>query len=69
MNLIDAAIPLAIGLFLVMRPQALLKRGIAPEEIAKRSVTLRRVGYVLLGVGVLYAVIVLMDRILVVTQS
>jgi hypothetical protein len=57
MSLIDALIPLAIGLLLVVRPQAFVKKTISQEEVAKRSATLHKVGYVLLGVAVLYSAI------------
>ena len=59
MSLIDALIPLVVGLLLVTRPQALLKKTSSAEEIAKRTATLRKIGYVLVGVAVLYSLIVL----------
>ncbi len=57
MHLIDALIPLAIGLLLVARPQAFIKKTSPQDEIARRTATIQRIGYVLVGVAVLYAVI------------
>jgi hypothetical protein len=57
MSLINALIPLAIGLLLVVRPQTFLKRNSSAEVIVQRGTTLRKIGYVLLGVAALYAVI------------
>ena len=59
MSLFDALIPLAIGLLLVLRPQSFVKQANSPEEIAKKSGTLRKIGYVLVAVAVLYALITL----------
>ncbi len=50
MSLIDALIPLIVGLLLVARPQAFSKKADSEEEIAKRSAKLRKTGYVLVGV-------------------
>jgi hypothetical protein len=60
MSLIDALIPLIVGLLLVVRPQAFSKRGGSPEELAQRRATLRKIGYLLVGVAALYAVIALL---------
>ncbi len=57
MNLIDALIPLVVGLLLVARPRAFFKKSGSEDEIARRSTKLRKVGYVLVGVAVLYGVI------------
>ena len=59
MSLIDALIPLIVGLLLVARPQAFSKKADSEEEIAKRSAKLRKTGYVLVGVAVLYSAIAL----------
>jgi len=59
MSLIDALIPLIVGLLLVARPQAFSKKAGSQEEIAKRSAKLRKIGYVLVGVAVLYSAIAL----------
>jgi len=62
MSLIDALIPLIVGLLLVARPQAFSKKADSEEEIAKRSAKLRKIGYVLVGVAVLYSALALMRR-------
>ncbi len=62
MSLIDALIPLIVGLLLVARPQAFSKKADSEEEIAKRSAKLRKTGYVLVGVAVLYSALALMRR-------
>ena len=62
MSLIDALIPLFVGLLLVARPQAFSKKADSEEEIAKRSAKLRKTGYVLVGVAVLYSALALMRR-------
>lgn len=59
MRLIDVFIPLAVGLLLVFRPNVFLKPTSPAEERAKKTLTLKRIGYVLLGVAALYAVIAL----------
>lgn len=61
MSLIDALIPLAIGLLLVVRPRAFIKQTSPQGEIAKRTATLQKIGYVLVGVAVLYAVIAMVE--------
>lgn len=61
MSLFDALIPFAIGLFLVLRPQAFFKPSGSTEEVAKRSATFRKIGYVLIGIASLYAVIALVE--------
>lgn len=56
MDFIDAAIPLAIGLFLLIRPRAFFKpTGVAEDEA--KSAKLRKIGVVLVGVGIAYAVV------------
>jgi uncharacterized protein YjeT (DUF2065 family) len=62
MSLIDALIPLIIGLLLVARPQAFTKRTGSAEEAAARDAKLRKIGYGLVGVGVLFAVIAALGR-------
>ena len=62
MSLIDALIPLIVRLLLVARPQAFSKKADSEEEIAKRSAKLRKTGYVLVGVAVLYSALALMRR-------
>jgi len=59
MTLFDAIIPLVVGLLLVARPQAFFKPIGSPDEIAKKSARFRRIGYVLIGVAVLYSMIAL----------
>ena len=55
MSPIDVLIPLAAGLLLVIRPAAFLKKSISPEQMVKKSATLRKWGYVLLAVAALRA--------------
>lgn len=57
MSIIDVLIPLAIGLLLVFRQNILLKATSPAEELARKRLTLTRIGYVLIGVAVLYALI------------
>jgi hypothetical protein len=59
MTLIDVLIPLAIGLLLVLRPESFLKKSGSQVEIARKSATLRKIGYVLVVVAALYAVFTL----------
>ncbi len=61
MSLIDALIPFVAGLLLLTRPQAFLKRTGSEEEIRKRTAKLRKIGYVLVGVAILYSLIVLVE--------
>lgn len=60
MTLIDALIPLLAGLALVVRPQAFFKPTGSPEQIAKKRARFRQIGYVLVGVAMLYSLIALM---------
>ena len=62
MSLIDVLIPLLIGLLLVVRPQAFTKKIGSVEEVATRYAKLRKIGYVLVVVGVLFAVIAAFGR-------
>jgi uncharacterized protein YjeT (DUF2065 family) len=62
MSLIDVLIPLVIGLLLVVRPQAFTKKIGSGEEVATRYAKLRKIGYGLVGVGVLFAVIAALRR-------
>jgi len=61
MSPIDALIPLIVGLLLVARPQVFSKKPGSQEEIAKRSAKLRKMGYVLVGVAVLYLLIAFVE--------
>jgi len=54
---IDVAIPLVIGLLLLIRPQAFVKR-LDPERTSK----LRKIGLGLLAVAALYFIIKLASR-------
>lgn len=60
MTFIDAAIPLAIGVLLVTRPQAFTKRRGAEAEPV--YATLRKLGYVLVAVGVLFGILSIVGR-------
>ena len=53
MSYIDAGITVGIGLLLVARPRAFTRR--RGSEAERLFVLLRRVGYLLIGVGVLLA--------------
>ena len=57
MSYIDVAIPLVIGLLLLIRPQAFVKR-LDPERTSK----LRKIGLGLLAVAALYFIIKLASR-------
>ena len=59
MSVVDVLIPLIAGILMVARPQIFFKSGGSPEEVAKKSRLLRKIGYVLLGVAALYCVIAL----------
>lgn len=62
MSPIDVAIPLAIGLLAAFRPQIFFKATGSDEEIGKKRAILKKVGYVLIGVAVLYALIAVAQR-------
>ena len=57
MSYIDVAIPLVIGLLLLARPQAFVKR-----VDAERASTLRKIGLGLLAVAALYLIAKLLSR-------
>ena len=57
MSYIDVAIPLVIGLVLLARPQAFVKR-----VDSERSSTLRKIGLGLLAVAALYLIAKLLSR-------
>ena len=59
MSAIDVLIPLIAGVLLVARPQLFFKNVGSAEDLAKKSRRMRLIGYGLLGVAALYAVIVL----------
>lgn len=61
MDLIDILIPAAIGLLLVLRPQAFLKPSASAEADAVKTRRFRVIGAVLLGVALLYAAIRLLS--------
>ncbi len=58
---IDLAIPLGIGLLLIFSPQSFTKKTTDPTENELRSKKLRMIGYLLLGVGAIYALIKLLQ--------
>ena len=62
MSVIDVLIPLIAGILLVARPQIFFKSGGSDEEMAKKRRRLRSIGYVLLGVAVLYFVVALAGK-------
>jgi hypothetical protein len=59
MSVADVLIPLIAGILLVARPQMFFKNAGSDDEMAKRRRRMRTIGYVLLGVAALYAVIAL----------
>lgn len=61
MSLIDAVIPFAVGMLLALRPQMFVKAGGAQEESRIKRNRLRKIGYLLIGVAAVYAVIALVE--------
>ena len=57
MSYVDVAIPLVIGLLLVFRPEAFVKRAASQAQHSERSAKLRKIGFALLAVAVLYVII------------
>ena len=57
MSVIDVLIPLTAGILLVIRPQIFFKNAGSDEEMATKRRRMQTIGYVLLGVASLYAVI------------
>jgi hypothetical protein len=62
MSVVDVLIPLIAGILLVARPEIFFKHGGSDEEMAKKRRRMRTIGYVLLGVAALYAVIALAGK-------
>lgn len=62
MSIADVLIPLIAGIFLVARPQIFFKSAGSDEEMARKRRRIRTIGYVLLGVAAVYAVIALAER-------
>jgi hypothetical protein len=63
MSFFDALIPLVIGLLLVTRPQLFGKRGDSAEQSAKKTKRIRTIGYVLVAVSALYAVLAWVESV------
>ncbi len=63
-SLIDAAIPFALGLLVVLFPRWFYRppATMQPEEAAKRLKFGRVLGAILMGVGVLYALLSFAER-------
>lgn len=61
MSPVDVLIPLIAGLLLVARPQLFFKKVGSEDELAKKTRRMRTIGYVLLGVAALYAVVALAE--------
>ena len=59
MRAVDVLIPLIAGVLLVARPQLFFKNVGSEEKLAKKRRRMRTIGYVLVGVAALYAVIAL----------
>ena len=62
MSVMDVLIPLTAGILLVIRPQIFLKNAGSDEEMASKRRRMQTIGYVLLGVAALYAVISLAGK-------
>ncbi|WP_165068883.1 hypothetical protein [Paludisphaera rhizosphaerae] len=54
-GMVDIAIPLVIGLFMALQPQAFYK-STSPEEDVARTRKFRNIGFLLIGVAGLYCV-------------
>lgn len=61
MSMIEVLIPLVPGLLLVAFPNVLTPKTASAEEAAKKKSKLRKIGYVLVGVGVLYFFLILAE--------
>jgi hypothetical protein len=61
MDRVDILIPGAIGLLLLLRPQAFFRPSGSTEENAVKTRRFRTIGGVLLGVALLYTVIRLLS--------
>jgi len=61
MNIIDVFIPLLPGILLLAFPQMLTPKTASAEEAAKKKTKLRRIGYVLIGVALLYLFLMLAE--------
>ncbi len=61
MSPVDVLVPLIAGLLLVARPQLFFKKVGSEEELAKKTRRMRAIGYVLVGVAALYAVLALAE--------
>ena len=62
MSVMDVLIPLTAGILLVIRPQIFFKNAGSNEEMARKRRRMHAIGYVLLGVAALYAVIALAGK-------
>ena len=62
MSVMDALIPLTAGILLVIRPQIFFKNAGSDEEMASKRRRMQTIGYVLLGVAALYAVVSLAGK-------
>ena len=62
MSYIDVAIPLVIGLLLVIRPHAFVKRAASQVLDSERTSKLRKIGLGLIAVAALYFIIKLASR-------
>ena len=61
MSLIDVLIPLVPGILLVAFPNILTPKTASAEDAAKKKSKLRKIGYVLVGVAVLYFLLMLAE--------
>jgi uncharacterized protein YjeT (DUF2065 family) len=61
MSPVDVLVPLIAGLLLAARPQLFFKKVGSEEELAKKTRRMRAIGYVLVGVAALYAVLALAE--------
>jgi hypothetical protein len=61
MSLFDALIPFVAGLLMVARPQIFFKNAGPKAKADSRTHRIRMIGYVLLGIAALYAMIAFVE--------
>ncbi len=63
MHFIDVLIPFVPGIVLIAFPNMLTPKTTVAEEAAKKKSKLRKIGYVLVGVAILYFFLMLAERL------
>lgn len=58
MNFVDVLIPFLPGLVITLAPQILVPKTMSAEQATKTKGKLRKIGYVLLGVSLLYFLLI-----------